>query len=120
MRHHSPLPSLNKVHSTPIHSLGLRPRRHRDHQLLSVRSVPIGAFPGLPAPRAKVLAAAQRTEIAPTGIANQHHVPPVPTVTAIRPSARHMRLAPEAHAAIAASPALNPDFRLVVHRRRAA
>src|SRR6185437_12691271 len=72
MRNNSPLPGLHKVHPTPIHSLSLRPGRHRNLQLVPTRPVAIGALAMPTRPSTKVLATTQRTEIATRRIANQH------------------------------------------------
>jgi hypothetical protein len=115
MSHNSPLPGLDKIDPAPIHGFGLGPGRHRNQELLSPSPMPVRPFPAFPATGPKVLATAQRTEIAPRCVANQHDVSTMPTIAAIRPTARHMSLPPKAHAPVAAASALNPDFRLVVH-----
>jgi hypothetical protein len=42
-------------------------------------------------------------EIAPRRIANEHHIAPLASIPTIRSALRHMRLAPEGHAARPAS-----------------
>ena len=69
--------------------------------------------PWLPRP-ARNAASAQRGQVAPRGVADQHDVAAAPAVAAVGPAARHVRLAPEADAAVAAAAALDPDPRLVV------
>jgi hypothetical protein len=112
----SPLAWLNEVDLTSIDGLSLRPGRHRNLQLVPTRPMAIGALAMLAGPRSKVLAPAQRPKIAPRRIANQHHVPPMAAIAAIRPAARNVRLSTEAHASIAPRTTFNPDFRSVIHR----
>src|SRR5689334_25427672 len=66
--------------------------------------------------RSEVLAPPQRAKIPPRRIADENDVSPMPPVAAVRPTARHMGLTPERDRPVAATAALNPDFRLVVHR----
>ena len=60
---------------------------------------------------AVVRRAAQRLEVAPRGVADQHDVAPAAAVAAVGAAARHVRLAAEAHAAVAAAATLDPDLR---------
>ncbi len=115
VRNHSPLPSLDKVDPAPIDSFGLRTGRHRNQELLSPSPMPVGPFATLPPPSSEVLTTAQRPKVTATGIADKHHIPPMPTVSTIRPTARNMSLPPKAHAPIPPGSALNPDFGFVVH-----
>jgi len=115
MSNHSPLPSDNQIDLAPVDSFGLRPSRHGNQKLLPPTSMPIGPFTTLPTPGPKVLATAKSTEIATTCVADEHNVAAVTSVSAIWAATRHMSLPPKAHAAIATSSALNPDFGLVVH-----
>jgi hypothetical protein len=112
---HSSLPGLHKVHTAPVNGFGLSPRRHRDLPVLASPTVPVRPFPVLPPATPEVLAPLQRRQIPLRRITNEHHIPPVPAIATIRPTPRHMSLAPKADAAVPASPALNPDFGLVVH-----
>ncbi len=116
MGNHSPLSGFDKVDPTPIDSFGLRPSRHRNQELLPPSPVPIGPFATLPTPSPKVLATPQPPKIATAGIADEHHVATVPTVPAVRATARNMSLPSKAHAPIPTSPPLNPDFGFVVHQ----
>ena len=113
---HRPLPRLDQVDRAAIDSRRLRPGRHRDHPLLPPRPMPVRPFPMTPPLPPEVPAPFQRPQIPLREIANEHHVPPVPTIPTIGPTPRHMRLPPKRHAPIPAGPALNPDLRLVVHR----
>ena len=70
--------------------------------------------PWPPRPARKWRAPLKPGQVAPRRVADQHDVPPAPAVAAVGPAARHMRLAPKAHAAVAAAPALDVDLRLVV------
>src|SRR5262249_47217502 len=106
---------LDQVDPAPVHSFGLRPRRHRNQKLLPPSPVSVRPFPMLPASRAKVLAAAERPEIAARRVANQHHIPAVPPIPTVRTTARHISLAPKRDASVPPGTALNPNLRLVVH-----
>ena len=104
-----------------------RSSRRRRRSRPGSRAAPRSPGP-LPAPRAgwtlrhgvpfgaKVLAPGQRPQIPPRRVADEHHVPPVPAVPAVRPAPRHMSLPTEAHAAIAARPAFDKYLRSVVHQ----
>ena len=115
MGDHRPLPRLDQVDRTPIHRRRLSPSRHRNHPLLPTCPMPVRPFPVAAPLAAEVPAAFQRPKISLREIANEHDIPPMPSISTIRPTPGHMRLAPKAHAPVPASPALNPDFRLVVH-----
>ena len=80
MSNHRPLPSLDQVNPTPIHSLRLRPSRHQDLPILPPAPMPIGPFPMLPPPTPEVLAPLQRRQVPLRRITNEHNVPPVPTI----------------------------------------
>ncbi len=95
MSNHGPLPRLNQIDPTPIHSLGLSPSRNQDLPVLPPTPVPIGPFPVLPPPTPEVLAPLQRRQIPLRRIANKHHVPAVPAIPTIGPTPRHMSLAPK-------------------------
>ncbi len=110
-----PLPSLHQVDPTPIHSFRLSPSRHRNLTIVSASPMLIGPFPMLPAPSPKVLAPPQRPQVALRGIADQHDIPAMPPVSAVRPTTRNMRLPTKRNSAIPTGTALNPDFGLVVH-----
>jgi len=77
--------------------------------------MPIRPFPMAPPLPPKVPTPFQRPQIPLRKIADKHHIPPMPAIPAIGPTPRHMSLPPKAHAAITASPTLNPNLRLVVH-----
>jgi hypothetical protein len=59
MRDNSPLPDLNQIHPAPIDSLGLRPSRHGNLQVLPLCPMPVRPLAMLPPTGAKVLAPAQ-------------------------------------------------------------
>ena len=61
----------------------------------------------------EVAAAPERREIAARGIADQDHVAAAAAVAAVGPAARHVRLAAEADAAVAAAPTFDVDLRPV-------
>ena len=111
-----PLPGLDQVDRAAVDRRRLRPRRHRDLPVLPPRPVPVRPFPVLAPLRPEVLAPLQRPQIPLRRIANEHHIPPMPPVPPVGPTPRHMRLPPKADAAIPPGAALNPDFRLVIHR----
>jgi hypothetical protein len=119
MGNHSPLAGFYKVDPAPVDSFGLRPRRHGNQQLLPPSPMPVGPFATLPPPGPKVLAPPQCPKIPARGVANEHHIPPMPAIAAIRPTARHMRLPPKAHAPVPTGSALNPDFGFVIHANAA-
>ena len=72
--------------------------------------------PCLPRPARKCLLPRQRPQVAPRRIADEDHVPPVPTVAAIGPAPRHMRLPPERDAPVPARATFHKYLRLVVHQ----
>jgi hypothetical protein len=109
------LPRHDQVDLGALDRHRLRPRRHRDHPVLAASAVAVRAFAMTPPLGAEVLRAAQRPEVAARGIADQHHVAPVPAVAAVGPALRHVGFAAEGDAAVAAAAALDPDFRGVVH-----
>jgi hypothetical protein len=65
---------------------------------------------------AKVLAPLQSTKVPLRSVADQHNVPAMPTVAAIRSPSGHMSLSAKADATVASGPTLNPDLGLVVHQ----
>jgi hypothetical protein len=107
------LPDLNQIDLAPIHAGGLRSGSHRNHPVLTPSPVPVRPFPIAPSLRPEVLAATQGTEVTPRGVANQHDIPAVPAIPAIRPALRHMSLPPKRDAPVPAGAALDPDFRAV-------
>ena len=116
MRDHGRLSRLDQVHRAAVNRRRLRPRGHSNLQILPPSPMPVGPFP-VPSPLGpEVLAALQGPQIPLRLIANQHNVPAVPPVPPVGPTPRHVRLASKRDRAIPAGPALNPDFRLVVHR----
>jgi hypothetical protein len=70
----------------------------------------------LPPPTPEVLAPLQRGKVSLRGVTDEDNVSTMPTIATIRPTSRHMRLAPKADAAISTRTPLNPDFRAVVHK----
>ena len=89
-------PGLEQVDRAAVDGLPLGPRRHRDLPVLAAGPVPIRPFAMPAAARPGSACCRQRAQIPPRGIADQDDVPPVPAVTPVGPTARHMRLAPEA------------------------
>jgi hypothetical protein len=112
------LPNFNQVNLAPIGSFGLSPSRNQDLPLIPTPPLPVRTFPMLPPPTPEVLAPLQGPQIPLRGITDQHNVSAMPTVPAIGPTTRNVRLAAEADAAIAASSSLNPDLRAVIHELR--
>ena len=114
--HHRPLPGLDQVDPAAVDRAAWVPGRYRDLPILPPRPVPVRPFPVSSPLRPEVLAAPQRPEVAPRRIADENDVSPVPSIAAVGPTARNMSLPPERDRPVAAAAALNPDFRLVVHR----
>ncbi len=112
------LPNLDQVERAAVDRHRLGPGGDRNHGVLPPPPLPVGAFAVAAALGAEVLGPLEGAEIATGGVADEHHVAPVPAVPPVGPAARHVRLTAEADAAVAAGTALNPDFRLVVHAGR--
>jgi hypothetical protein len=112
---HRGLPRDDQVDRGPLDRHRLGAGRHRDLAGLTARPMAVRSFAVAPFLGAEVFAAPQRAQIAPRRIADEHDVAAVPAVAAIGPAARHVSFAPERDAPVAASTALDPDFRRVVH-----
>ena len=113
---HRPLARHHKVESAPIHRRRLGSGRHRNLPVLSPRPMLVRPF-AVPTPLCSEMPAPfQRPKVPSRGIANKHHIPPMPAVPTIGTTPRHMRLPPKGDTAVAPGPALNPNLRLVVHR----
>ncbi len=91
-----------------------RPGRHLDHEVAAVGAVALGPFPVAAAVGLVVGAALEGLQVAQRVVADQHDVAAAPTVAAVGTAARHVRLAPEGQAAVAAAARLDPDPCLVV------
>ena len=92
----------------------LRARRHGDLERLAVGAVAQRAL-SVPAPAGvEVRPAAECLKVAQRVIADEHDRSSVPAVAAIGASARHVRLAAKALAAVPAGARLNMDSRAVV------
>jgi hypothetical protein len=117
---HCPLPNFNQIDPAPIHRLRLSPGRNRNQQLLPASPMPIRPFTTFPTPSPEVLAAVKSPKIPPRRIADKHYIATMPTVSPIGSTPRHMSLLPKRNAPVPASPAFNPDFRLVIHQLRRA
>ena len=90
-----------------------RPRRHAQHEVGAARAVLVLATPVLAALGAQRLRVGEVEERREAGVDAQHDVAAVAAVAAARPAARHVLLAPEAGAAVAAVAGLDADAHLV-------
>ena len=118
VRDHRPLPRLDQVDRAAVDAVACVPAGTGITRSSPRAPCRLDPSPWLPRCAAEVLAPFQRPQIAPRGVADEHHVPPMPAVATVGPAPRHMRLTPKADAAVAAGPALNPDLRLVVQALR--
>ena len=103
-RHHGALAGLDQVVAPTLEAVDLGAGRHQDQLVLPPRPVLLLAPPVTATSGAEVPRAVQRAQIAPRGVADQHHVSPAAPVAPVRAAARHVGLAAKAHAAVAAAP----------------
>ena len=91
-------PASTRSIGAPVDGLRLGARRHQDLPVLPPSPVPVRPLPCRPRSSPEVLAPAQSTQIPPRRIADEHHIPPMPTIATIGPAPGHMSLPPKAHA----------------------
>ncbi len=115
-RHHRPLSGTHEV----VHrAVGLDPRfgarRDGDHQIGAVLAVAQRPLPVAAAARLEVRLAPERLQIAQRVVADEHDVAAPTAVAAVGAALGHVRLTPEAQAAVAAATGLDVDSRSVLH-----
>ncbi len=111
------LTGLDQVVAPPLEPLDLGPGRHRHDHVVAARAVALLALSVAAAPRPLMRREAQRGEIAPRLVADEHHVAAAPAVAAVGPAARHVRLAAKRDHAVAAGAGLDVDLGPVVEHR---
>ena len=92
----------------------LRPRRHGQLDRLAGRAVLERAAPGLAVCCPEPSLRAKRGQVAQVAIRDEDHVAAGPAVAAVRPTLRHVLLAPEVQAAVTAATRLHVDAGAVV------
>ncbi len=114
--HHARSSTLQVGHEAPVRIERLRPDRHSELDHLAVGAVFARSTP-VPAALRRIHALrAKRTEVAKPRIGDENDVAAPAAVAAVRPSLRHVLLAPETEAAVAAAAGSNVDARAVVEQ----
>jgi hypothetical protein len=88
-----------------------------DDRVLTARAVPLLALAVAALARPDVRAPVKRREVATRRIAEEHDVAAAPAVTPVGPTARHVRLAAEAHATIPPATCLDVNPCAVLEQR---
>ena len=93
----------------------LGPRRHADHERLAVDAVTLRSLAVAAAARLEVRAAAEVLEVAQRVVAHEHDIAAAAAVAAVGAALGHVRLTPEAEAAIAAGAGRDVDACPILH-----
>src|SRR5439155_20378040 len=96
-RDHQPLAVGEQLGLRAVKAVDDRPRRDGNHPVLPALAVLPGALAVLATPGPEVPAAAQGSQIAALGVADQHDIAAAAPPPAIGPAARAIRLAPAAY-----------------------
>jgi len=96
----------------------LRTDGHADLDVLPVRAVLLASAPVATAPRAQVLHAPKRRQVAQREIRQDDDVAPVPSVATVGTTLRHELLAAEAETPVASATGLGVDLRPIVEHGR--
>ena len=97
----------------------LRPDRHGDLDRGAVGAVLPRARPGSPRPALNFVLRPERRQVAQILVRDEHDVAAAAAVAAVGPALRHVLLAPEAQASVAAAARQHLDAGAIVKQRRA-
>src|SRR5512140_3224204 len=103
------------MHGAVGFDAGLGARGHGDLERVAVLAVAQRPLAVTAPARLEVRAAPEALEIAQRVVAHQDDVAAAPAVATIRSALRHVRLAPEAQAAVAAGAGRDVDSRAILH-----
>ena len=95
----------------------LRADGDAQHGVFTVRAVLPRAPARAPTTRRVLPPRPERRQVAEVGIGDEHDVPAVPAVTAVRPTSGHVLLTPEAERAVSPTPCDRGDAGAIVEHR---
>src|SRR5207248_10925561 len=114
LRNHDARARLREIGDELVAVEDLRPDRYAEDRVLSARAVRETASAASAATAAELLVRTKAGKVAPSRVGDDHDVAAVTAVSPVRPTARHVFLAPEMDRAVAAAAGDGRQARTVV------